>query len=483
MARRIGSLIQNNRELVVLGLLLESSLLIFVTVTGVRRGSYLLEVFFWLPFAIYLLTIWRVSKAEETAAAPRQIAAIVLFFAFLFHATVLFSPSPLSNDIYRYYWDGKVVNHGLNPYAYSPNADAVRSLIDVNWEKVENKNVHTMYPPLSQVVFAVAYFVFPSTFTLRLFSVSFNFLAIGILILILRELGFDVRYSVVYAWSPLAAIEFANSGHIDSLAVLLTLWSFLALIRRRRILSAAALALAVLAKIYPILFAGLFLTRWRKRGTLIFAGLIAASYLPFLGAGTALFRGSAYFVRRGLFNGSLFPLLLASMEGIMGRAGALRFAQMLVLLIFTCLLALLYSRLRQQEENDLLLWRYSFWLTGAFLLLTPTMHPWYLTWVLPFLCFFRSAGWILLTGTAILARSVYIGYEATGVWQEIGWIKPVEYVFPYLLMLYDLILRIRSWRRGEETTEGRGLTVGRCSQLVREVGNEVQDGSSISFGR
>ncbi len=101
MARRIGSLIQNNRELVVLGLLLESSLLIFVTVTGVRRGSYLLEVFFWLPFAIYLLTIWRVSKAEETAAAPRQIAAVVLFFPFFFLATGVFFPPPLSHDIYK----------------------------------------------------------------------------------------------------------------------------------------------------------------------------------------------------------------------------------------------------------------------------------------------------------------------------------------------------------------------------------------------
>jgi len=446
MVRGIGDLTRNNRGLIVLGILLQSSLLTLLTVTGLKRGSYLLEIFFWLPFTIYLLTIWWVSKMEE-ATALRQISAVILFFACIFHGTFLFSSSPLSNDIYRYYWDGKVMNQGLNPYVYSPDANQLRLLRDSNWERVMNKDVQTMYPPLSQVVFAISYFVFPSTFTLRLFSVSFNLLSIWVLILILKELGLDVRYSIIYAWSPLAAIEFANSGHIDSLAVFLTLLSFLALIRKRRALSSAALALAVLSKVYPLLFAGLFLPRWEKKGALIFAGVIATFYLSFLGAGAELFQGFSFFVRRGLFNGSLFPLLLAGLGIIMGKVESLLVSKTVVLLVFLCFLTYLYSRSLQQEENDLLLWRYSFWLTGAFLLLSPTVHPWYLTWVLPFLCFFRSAGWILLTGTAILARSVYIGYEATGVWKEIWWIRLCEYAPPYLLMFYELIDRIKRWKR------------------------------------
>lgn len=444
--RRIGDLARNNGELVIFGILLESSLLTLLTVTGLKRGSYLLEIFFWLPFTVYLLTIWWISKMEE-ATALRQTPAVILSFALIFHATLLFSSSPLSNDIYRYYWDGKVMNHRLNPYAYSPDANQLRLLRDSNWERVENKDVQTMYPPLSEVVFAAAYFVFPSTFTLMLFSVSFNLLSIWVLILILKELGLDVRYSIIYGWSPLAAIEFADSGHIDSLAVFLTLLSFLALLRGRRALSSAALALAVLAKVYPLLFAGLFLPRWRKKGALIFAGVIAMFYLPFLGAGAELFQGFSFFVRRGFFNGSLFPLLLAGLGIIMGKVESLLVSKTVVLLVFLYFLTYLYSRSLQQEENDLLLWRYSFWLTGAFLLLSPTVHPWYLTWVLPFLCFFRSLGWILLTGTVIFARSVYIGYEATGVWKELEWIRLCEYAPPYLLMFYELIDGIRRWKR------------------------------------
>ncbi|MBU2009647.1 MAG: DUF2029 domain-containing protein [Chloroflexi bacterium] len=441
-------LARQNKALIALGLLLEAGLLLLLLTSGIYRGSYLLEIFFWLPFAIYLLTIWWISRTDKPASL-KQTSVLVLLFALVFQVTLLFSPNPLSDDIYRYNWDGKVFSHGLNPYADSPDAEQLQPLIDANWEKVQNRNVHTFYPPLSQLVFAAGYLISPSPFTLRLFSVLFYLLSIGVLILILKELRLDERYSIAYAWSPLATIEFANSGHIDSLAILLTLLSFFALLKRKSALSSAALGLGVLAKFYPLLFAGLFLPRWGRKGALVFAGVTIACYLPFLGAGAGLFQGFSYFMGRGLFNGSLFPLVSGVLGTMMEKPDALLVSKALVGAIFLGFLAYLlylYSRSHQQEGRDLLLLRYSFWLVGAFLLLSPTVHPWYLTWVLPFLCFFRSAGWILLTGTVILARSIYIGYEAAGTWQEMGWVRLVEYGPPYLLMLYGLVRRWRKWR-------------------------------------
>ena len=128
--------------------------------------------------------------------------------------------------------------------------------------------------------------------------------------------------------------------------------------------------------------------------------------------------------------------------------------------IFLGLLAYLvysYYRSIRQDKKSLLLLKYSFWLAGAFLLLSPTVHPWYLTWVLPFLCIFPLAGWILLTGKVILARSVYIAYEASGVWQEIWWVRLVEYGPPYLLMLYGAFGNIRDRLKGRpvETDGGK----------------------------
>ncbi len=443
-AARVAALIRDYRDTLAFGLLLEAGLVVLLAITGLYRGSPLLEIFFWLPFAIYVLAIGRVGRAE-TIAAPGQTGAVILGFALLFHVTLLFSSAPLSNDIYRYYWDGKTTNNGFNPYAYSPDADALRPLRDANWEEVMNKDVHTMYPPLAQVAFAIAYASAPGTWSLRLCSVSFNLLAGGLLILILMKLGLDIRYSIIYAWSPLATIEFANSGHIDSLAVLFTMLSFWALLDQKKTLSAAALALAVLSKIFPLLFAGLFFPRWGKRGVVVFGAVLAVFYLPFLGAGAQLIQGSSYFVDRGLFNGSLFPLLAGIIEQILWRPDALRAAKALVVVAFVGLLVILFFRARAQSEDNLVLWKYSYWLTGAFLLTTPTMHPWYLTWLLPFLCFFRSAAWIFLTGAVVLARSIYIGYEATGAWSEIGWIRFVEYVPFFLLLAWGPFRRLLAW--------------------------------------
>ena len=122
---------------------------------------------------------------------------------------MLLSRAPLSDDIFRYYWDGKVTVHGINPYAYSPDADLLGPLRDSNWERVQNKDVHTMYPPFAQAIFAAAYAIFPGITSLRLLSVSFSLLAIGVLIRILAKQGVDIRYAILYAWSPLATIEFA----------------------------------------------------------------------------------------------------------------------------------------------------------------------------------------------------------------------------------------------------------------------------------
>jgi len=216
----------------------------------------------------------------------------------------------------------------------------------------------------------------------------------------------------------------------------------------------------VLAKCYPILFAGLFLPRWGRKGALVFAGVITAFYIPFLGAGAGLFQGFSYFMGRGLFNGSLFPLLSGNLGTMMEKPDALLVSKALVVVAFLGLLAYLvclYSRFLEREGKDLLLLKYSFWLTGAFLVLSPTVHPWYLTWVLPFLCMFRSAGWILLTGSVILARTIYIGYEAAGTWQELWWVRLVEYGPPYLLMLYGLVRGSSERRWGSP----EGIRVGR----------------------
>lgn len=443
------------------GLLLEGALLAFLA-TGVQRSRTSMGPVYLLPFAIYLLVVWRVVWRGERAHEPNDWLP-VLFFTLLFHATLLVSPTPVSDDIFRYEWDGLVTSEGINPYAHSPAADEVRHLRGLNWHQIQNKTIKTMYPPLAQLLFGGLQTVWPGTMSLRVVAVLFSVAATGVIMLILKELRLEPSRALIYGWSPLAALEFGNSGHIDALAVLCMMLCFLALLKKRPAFSGAALALGALTKIFPLLFVGVLLRRWGKRGMAAFGAVFVVLWLPFLGGGWGLVEGSSYFVGQGLFNGSLFPLLRGALRWVMDGATALLTAKVLVFVGFVVLSSVLAHRSWRDEADVRQVWRYALWLTGGFLLLSPTVHPWYLTWVLPFLCVTPYAGWIVLTGTSILARFVYVGFEATGVWQQPVWTAWAEYLPAYALLAFEGRHRLAGWW---QALVSRLHWLGRSEQLA-----------------
>ena len=85
---------------------------------------------------------------------------------------------------------------------------------------------------------------------------------------------------------------------------------------------------------------------------------------------------------------------------------------------------------------------------GAFLLLTPVLHPWYVCWIVPFLVIIPNRAWIFFTGAVFLSYLVLKGYVATGVWEEDALVKLAQYFPFYGFLLYDsgrwLAQRIRN---------------------------------------
>ena len=148
-------------------------------------------------------------------------------------------------DIYRYIWDGAVLANGDSPYSYTPRdaqnvqapstnpqLDRLRRLREssesLEWclARVHYSHLTTIYPPISQIVFAGAAAVTPSDASLpmrrtimKAFIILFDVLTLIGIIWLLRRLRMPVGWAVVYAWSPLVLKEFANSGHLDAIAV------------------------------------------------------------------------------------------------------------------------------------------------------------------------------------------------------------------------------------------------------------------------
>ena len=83
------------------------------------------------------------------ADGERAIENLKELVAALLRVIALPLPPTLSDDIYRYVWDGKVIGAGLNPYLLAPQAADLEPLRDELWDRLPHREVETVYPPVA----------------------------------------------------------------------------------------------------------------------------------------------------------------------------------------------------------------------------------------------------------------------------------------------------------------------------------------------
>ncbi len=252
-------------------------------------------------FVLHLLSVRLALRSRACAALTRRI----LFGAVLFRLILLPSLPIQEIDIYRYLWDGAVVAAGGNPYQASPQQvltaatnnqaqSALSPLVMLKngsaaceeaLQRIHYGELITVYPPVSQAVFGLAAKIVPADaslyqrlVTMKIVLTLFDVLTAWAVIAILRSVGHHAGWAMLYAWSPLVCKEFANSGHLDSIAVCLTTTAVLCLLQGRThhrtrsmqpwsLTSALLLGLGVGAKLYPlVLIPVLALWTCRLRG-------------------------------------------------------------------------------------------------------------------------------------------------------------------------------------------------------------------------
>ena len=359
---------------------------------------------------------------------------LILGLAILFRATLLFTTPPtLSDDVYRYIWDGRLTNAGVNPYAYaveSPLLDRFDHPVDRPLERpptaaqevrrsqralVNNSWMASPYLPAAQVLFAAVYRLAPdSPLAFQVAAVLFDLLTGWLVTDLLRRLGLPRARALIYLWNPLVVVEFAHGAHVDALMICLmmaALWS-LVVARRRETppttFSVVALAAATLTKGLPALLLPVVARRWGWRRTIVYAGLIIAVCLPFaLGAGwgltgpldgEGLFGALRIYASRWNYNGGIYHWLEVGLSGYWtpgavppevsasGDASYSWAARLIVAVILGLVLIAVWRR-GGQCDDGLTLLRLATVPLAAYLLLTTTVHPWYVTLIIPLLPF------------------------------------------------------------------------------------------------
>jgi hypothetical protein len=339
---------------------------------------------------LYVIGVFWVERFRLGAAALIVILASGIFF----RVALLPSPSTLSDDVYRYQWDGRAQRAGLNPYVVYPNVPELEGLQNLEHPEPPGEETPTIYPPLSEF----AYRLIETVPRYKRVSTILDLASVVVLMILLAAMKQPLHRVLAYAWNPTILISFALSGHFDSLAIVMLLTALLLLLTNRPALSVGTLALAFLSKFFPAMLLPIFLKRTRLAYAGLFLLIVIAFYAPFASAGLQLFGGLKNYARDWENNASLFRLLYFVAGS---RFGAELIGGLIVLA------AIGYLAKRQAAP----LWS-SLVLTGGVLLLSPTAYPWYFTWSIPFLCFYPRAAWLLMSVTSVLAYTPAIVFGA-----------------------------------------------------------------------
>jgi hypothetical protein len=398
----------------------------------------------------------------------------ILVVALLLRLPFLIRPAELSDDIYRYLWDGLQTLAGSNPYMLAPaNVHPTAAAAEGVRRLVNHSEFVTIYPPTAQLLFAAGALLGKSVLGIKAFLTVLDLAACALIIRLMKALHLPPARAVLYAWHPLPVLEIAGSGHIDGAGFLFLLIALNLLASHIVRTEAAdcigtsprpsaggilvplsagfACAGAILVKLLPLIFLPglLLLVRSRARklflaGILSGTALLTLPFLPDIRNGLATlgtyahdweFAGFAFrTVRRLTGSGQAARLLLAS--------------------VFLCLMAGSYGRLWRGREKPAeglerlrATLRAFYGIVLAFLLLTPTLHPWYalsLAFLLPFAA--GPAG-LVLCWSVFLAYRVLIPYTLLGLWIEDDRTAAITFLAPAIAFLIPLAVRLVTRRK------------------------------------
>jgi hypothetical protein len=369
--------------------------------------------------SLYLLSFLPFILALHFGSMGRLSVRSIFLTGLIFRLTLLASFPVFSDDVFRCLWEGKVQLNGINPYLVAPEDPPAIPYRDSYFARINHKAIPAIYPPISQLFFHGSVTLFYNLYFFKAMLILLEMTTLLFLSLIFRKRGIPQNPLLIWAWHPLAIVEIAGSGHQDIIGIFF-LVGCLCLRHYHRILESALMLIgSFLSKIFPVILFPLLLRGRSKKPYLYLIGLTVLCYLPFTSGGLP-FTGLSTYTRTWEANSSLFYLLEWGVNDI--QAAKLAGVQ-LFLILYLCI----YSTVPDFE-------RASFMALGSFLIIAPTLHPWYLLWILPFLVLRPNRAWLYLTMAAPAFYHVLIDFFEKDLWQELLWIKIFVFI-PFFVFL------------------------------------------------
>ena len=369
--------------------------------------------------------------------------------SFLLRALFLFSIPNLSQDFYRFIWDGRLILEGINPYLFTPDAiiSEGKILIQQSQELYEGMGTlsarnHTNYPPLNQLCFTLAGLlagksILGSVIVMRLIIIAAD---LGIFFFgkkLLNALNLNLNNLFFYLLNPFVIIELTGNLHFEGVMLFFIVWSLYLLHKGDWKRSAVMMGLSVSVKLIPLIFLPMMLQklRFKSFGFYALTGTTAAiSFIPFL---------SSEFIRNfmetiGLwfqkfeFNASFYYIAREIGYTYRGFNEIEIIGSYIPYIVIVGILVL--ALVRNNRSTTALISVMVLGLTLYFFLST-TVHPWYIATLLGLSVFTRYRFPLVWSFTIILS---YWAYSNTG-FEENFLLIGIEYGIVWIALLWDLM--------------------------------------------
>lgn len=387
-------------------------------------------------------------------------------FGLLFRLVFIAAIPNLSQDFYRFIWDGQVISQGFSPYLVSPKtymespdafgfvihqAEALSSAMGM--PSVAN---FTNYPPINQLLFSIGALVgvksiLGNVIVLRVFIILAD---VGILFFgkkLLEQLNLPIKNIFWYFLNPFIIIELTGNLHFEGVMMFFFVLALYFLFKRKHFLAAIFLGFSISTKLIPLMFLPLFffwflqknaISSGLKKLTVFYVtviGTVLLTFLPFIStkfinnylATNALwfqnfeFNASIYYIIRWVG----FQVVGWNIIGTVGK----------ILPLFVIAFIVFFSFFRKNNDFKKLTTSMLFCISFYFLLST-TIHPWYIATPLV-LGLFTNYKFPIIWSVAVMLS--YVAYKNPVV-EENYWLIALEYVVVIGFAIWELFFKTKN---------------------------------------
>jgi len=373
----------------------------------------------------------------------------LVIIAFLFRLIFLLSIPNLSQDFYRFIWDGRLILQGISPYSYTP--DFLISSLDFTLSQGNelhskmgalSANHYSNYTPLNQIYFIIAGLIsgksiLGSVIILRVFIIIADFGTLFFGQKLLKKLNIPVHNIFWYILNPFIIIELTGNLHFEGIMIFFLVWSLWLLHQGKWMKSALMMALSVSMKLLPLLFLPLLYKYLGFKKSLFYSSIVGifsiSLFAPFYSSQFFLNYSetiSLYF-QKFEFNASIYYVIREISFVFRGFNEIAIIGKIMPLIVFLIILILAFKGKNKSTVQVI-----STMLIGIsiYFFLSTTVHPWYLA-TLVLLSVFTNYKFPIVWSFVIVLS--YLAYS-NNAFLEKNWVIVLEYSIVYGVFLWEV---------------------------------------------